>query len=154
VQHRNAYVSDKLKARITIFDPEGIYLRYIGRPGSAPDSLVRAKSIAFDKEDRAWIVDAGPASAVKIYRNDGQILLYFGNLGTLPGQMYLPASVAIDYDNVDLFKEYAIEGAEIEFIVLVSNQFGDQKVSVYGFGTFPELYPSKKLEAEAVSEEQ
>jgi hypothetical protein len=46
----------------------------------------------------------------------------------------------IDYDNVDLFRKYAVEGAQLEFLVLVTNQYGPHKVSVYGFGTFPEKY--------------
>jgi hypothetical protein len=35
-----------------------------------------------------------------------------------------------------LFKEYFAEGAKIEFLVIVSNQYGE-KINVYGFGQFP-----------------
>jgi hypothetical protein len=41
---------------------------------------------------------------------------------------------------VDLFKDYAVDGAELEFLVIVTNQFGPHKVSIYGFGKFPEKY--------------
>ncbi len=136
----NVYVGDKLKSRVTTFDSTGKYTRSYGRPGSAPDSLVRAKGIAVDREDRIWVADAGPACAVKVYKKEGQFLMFFGGLGTDPGQMYLPADVVIDYDNVDLFRKYAVKGAELEFLVLVTNQYGRQKVSVYGFGSFPERY--------------
>jgi len=142
----NIYVSDKIKSQVTMFDSDGKFVRLYGRLGSSPDSLVRAKGIAFDREDRMWVVDAGPACAVKVFRNDGRLLMYFGTLGSAPGQMYLPATVVIDYENVDLFSKYAVEGAKLEFVVIVTNQFGSQKVSVYGFGSFPERYSMQASE--------
>jgi len=149
------YVGDMMKSRVTRFNSDGEFVRFYGRYGTSPDSLVRAKGIAFDREDRIWVVDAGPACAVKVFRGvDGRLLMYFGTLGDSPGQMYLPATVVIDYENVDLFRKYAVEGAELEFIVLVTNQYGNQKVSVYGFGTFPEKYSMQALEIEPAPAEQ
>jgi DNA-binding beta-propeller fold protein YncE len=148
------YVSDKIKSRVTRFNQYGEFVRLYGRYGSSADSLVRAKGIAFDREDRMWVVDAGPACAVKVFRNDGRLLMYFGTLGSDPGQMYLPAAVVIDYENVDLFREYAVEGAELEFVVIVTNQFGSQKVSVYGFGSFPEHYSLQASETQSVPTEK
>ena len=40
----------------------------------------------------------------------------------------------IDYDHVDFFRHYAADGFELEYLVLVSNQFGPHKINVYGFG--------------------
>ncbi|RKY09702.1 MAG: hypothetical protein DRP66_01550 [Planctomycetota bacterium] len=139
-QEGNIYVGDKLKGRLTTFGSNGAFLRSYGQPGSTPASLVRVKGIAVDRESRVWVVDAGPAQAVKVFREDGRLLMLFGLLGTEPGQMYMPADVIIDYDNVDLFKDYVVKGAKLDFIVLVTNQYGDQMVSVYGFGNFPEKY--------------
>lgn len=139
-QHGNVYVSDKLKGMVGMFDASGEFIKNFGRPGSSPASLVRAKGLAVDREQRLWAVDAGPATAVKIFRpEDGRLLMFFGTLGKDRGYMYLPADICIDYDNVALFKDYAVEGAELEFIVLVTNQYGPHKVSVYGFGRFPEV---------------
>ncbi len=138
--HGDIYVSDIIKSQVTRIDSYGEFVRLYGRLGSSPDSLVRPKGIAFDREDRMWVVDAGPACAVKVFRNDGRLLMFFGTLGSDPGQMYMPADVIIDYENVDLFRKYAVEGAELEFLVLVTNQYGSHKVSVYGFGSFPEKY--------------
>ena len=53
--------------------------------------------------------------------------------------MYLPAAIHIDYDNVDLFRKYAVDGAQLEFLVIVTNQIGANKVTVYGFGKFPQM---------------
>lgn len=137
----NVYVTDKIKSVVTKFASDGVVVRTYSRPGSLPDCLVRAKGIKLDREDRLWVVDAGPSMAVKVYRNnDGRFLMIFGLSGTEPGQMYMPASLVIDYENVELFQKYAVEGAQLEFLVLVTNQYGPHKVSVYGFGTFPEKY--------------
>lgn len=137
----NVYVTDKLKGLVTKFAPDGVVVRSYSRPGSLPDCLVRGKGVRLDREDRLWVVDAGPAMAVKVYRNeDGRFLMIFGLSGTDPGQMYMPASLVIDYENVEFFRKYAVEGAQLEFLVLVTNQYGPHKVSVYGFGTFPEKY--------------
>ncbi len=115
----NIYVGDLSKNRVTIFNPEGEYLRGFGHRRPSVDNLIRIKGIAVDREDRAWVVDAWPAQAVKVFRNDGRLLMFFGTAGKDRGFMYLPADVVIDYDHVDLSKDYAVEGAELEFIVLV-----------------------------------
>ena len=138
-QHGNIYVSDNLNNRVSRFDASGEHVRNYGRYGSAPGSLIRAKGVAIDRKNRLWVVDAGPAMAVKVYRgHDGQSLMIVGaRVSKEPGYMYMPAAVRIDYDNVDLFRKYAVDGAELEFLVLVTNQFGPHKVAVYGFGKFP-----------------
>ncbi len=150
-QRGNIYVTDKDKYMVTKFDSSGKFMRTYSRVGDLPGSLVRAKGIAIDRDNRIWVVDAGPAEAVKVYRGgDGQLLTYFGTHGRDPGYMFLPATVCIDYDNVDLFRKYAVDGAQLEFLVLVTNQFGPHKVAVYGFGKFPKIgQPPKPEELQA-----
>jgi DNA-binding beta-propeller fold protein YncE len=135
-QQGNIYVTDKAGARITQFDPSGIFRRTIGRLGDNIDEFVRPKGIAIDRENRIWVVDAATQVA-KIYNEQAQLLLFFGLPGNEPGMMNLPATIVVDYDNVEFFRKYAVQGASIEFLVLVSNQYGPNKISVYGFGTFP-----------------
>jgi hypothetical protein len=132
----NIYVTDKVAGRITEFDKSGKFLRTIGRLGSNIDEFIRPKGIAVDRNDRIWVVDAAPEVA-KIYDQQARLLLFFGLPGNEPGTMNLPAKIVLDYDNVELFEQYAVEGANIEFLVLVSNQYGLNKISVYGFGSFP-----------------
>ncbi len=134
-QQNNVYVTDKAAGRITLFDQSGKFIKTIGRMGDNIDEFVRPKGIAIDKENRIWIVDASTEVA-KIYNQDAQLLLFFGLPGNEPGMMNLPAKIVLDYDNVDLFRKYAVPGADIEFLVLVSNQYGPNKISVYGFGNF------------------
>ena len=135
-QQGNIYVTDRAAARITQFDASGLFRRTIGRLGDNIDEFVRPKGIAIDRENRIWVVDAA-TEVVKIYNDQAQLLLFFGEPGIVPGAMNLPATVLLDYDNVELFRKYAIQGASIEFLVFVSNQYGPNKISVYGFGTFP-----------------
>jgi hypothetical protein len=135
-QEGNVFVTDKAGARITEFDRSGTYKRSIGRLGWNIDEFARPKGIAIDKAGRIWVVDAATEVA-KIYDRQARLLLFFGLPGNEPGMMNLPAKIVLDYDNVDLFQQYTVEGANIEFLVLVSNQYGPNKISVYGFGTFP-----------------
>lgn len=135
-QRGNIYVTDKAAARITQFDRSGRLQRVIGRWGSNIDEFIRPKGIALDSSQRIWVVDAA-SEVAKIYDDQARLLLFFGLPGNKPGMMNLPAKIVVDYKNVHFFQQYAVEGARIEFLVLVSNQYGPNKVSVYGFGQFP-----------------
>jgi hypothetical protein len=130
------YVTDKLAAKIFQFDPAGNLKRTVGRLGDNIDELVRPKGIALDTSGRLWVVDAS-SEVAKIYDQQGRLLLFFGLPGLEPGMMNLPAKIILDYEHVDLFRQYAVKGANLEFLVLVSNQYGPSKVNVYGFGEFP-----------------
>ena len=135
-QEGNVFVTDKAGARITEFDRSGVFKRNIGRMGWNIDEFARPKGIAIDNAGRIWVVDAATEVA-KIYDQQARLLLFFGLPGNKPGMMNLPAAIVLDYNNVDLFQPYAVKGANIEFLALVSNQYGPNKISVYGFGTFP-----------------
>lgn len=157
--NENIYVTDKALARAVKFDKNGTYKQSIGKIGDSIHDFVRPKGIDVDREGRIWVVDAA-AEVAKIYNSDGQLLMFFGLPGGEPGNMNLPASITIDYDNVELFREYFAEGARIEFLVLVSNQYGE-KINIYGFGSFPlqekamEAAANKlKLELEAEPQEE
>jgi hypothetical protein len=49
------------------------------------------------------------------------------------GELILPAAVIVDYDHVKYFERYLAPGQQCEYLILVTSQFGGQKVSVYGF---------------------
>jgi len=59
---------------------------------------------------------------------------HFGKVGLNPGELYLPAKVATNYDDIRYFQQYADPNFEIEYLVLVTSQFGDNMVNVFGFG--------------------
>lgn len=131
----NVYVTDKALGRVVKFDRNGVFKKTIGKVGDSIHDFVRPKGIDVDKEGRIWVVDAA-TEVGKVYNPEGQLLMIFGFSGGEPGNINLPASITIDYDNVDLFKEYFAKGAQIEFLVLVSSQYGE-KINIYGFGSFP-----------------
>jgi DNA-binding beta-propeller fold protein YncE len=128
----NVYVSDTLNYRIQKVDPEGEPLQQFGEVGDALGQFARPKGIAVDREDRLYAVDAA-FSNVQIFNAEGQLLLVLGGPGGDPGNMYLPAKVVIDYDNVDVFADRVAPGYELEYLILVTNQYGPNKINIYGF---------------------
>jgi DNA-binding beta-propeller fold protein YncE len=135
----NIYVSDKITATVSIFNKEGIFQDSFGKQGLGIHDFVRPKGIDLDREGRLWVVDTSTTIG-KIYNEEHRLLLFFGMPveGKEAGAMSFPVSIRVDYDNVEYFQKYAVPGAEIELIVLVANQYGDNKVAVYGYGTFPQ----------------
>jgi DNA-binding beta-propeller fold protein YncE len=128
------YVSDTGGFYIQIYDADGNYLRTIGEQGLTPGSFALPKGIAVDREGRVYVVDAA-TQVIQIFDNQGRILMYFGNpKGSGPGSTSLPAGIAVDYDHLKFFQQYASPDFKLEYLIFITNQYGDQKVSVYGFG--------------------
>ena len=127
------YVSDTGGFRVQQYDAEGRHVRALGRHGDAPGEFARNKGIAVDREGRIYVVDAA-SEAVQIFDRQGELLLFFGNPITTDKPLVLPAAIAIDYDHVDYFRSYAAADFALEYIVLVISQYGDRKLSIYGFG--------------------
>lgn len=127
------YVTDTSNYRVQRFTKEGKHVRTIGSVGSTPGSFARPKGIAVDRAGRLYVGDAAFEN-VQIFDDSGRLLLYFGQPGDGPGSLNLPAGVSLDYDNVDAFRRYAQPGFKLEHLILVSSQFGPNKVDVFGFG--------------------
>jgi DNA-binding beta-propeller fold protein YncE len=126
-------VSDTGGNVVQIYDLDGKYIRTIGRAGVAPGAFARPKGVAVDKQGLTYVVDAA-TQVVQIFDTEGRLLLFFGQAGaSTQGETLLPAAVKVDYDHVANFKKYVAPGRECEYLILVTSQFGGQKVSVYGF---------------------
>lgn len=128
----NVFVSDALNSWVLKLDRRGEVLRQYGEVGTGFGQFVRPKGVAVDRSGRLYVVDAAFEN-VQIFDREGRLLLFFGGPGSNPGNINLPAKVVIDYDNVDLFKDRVAPGLEIEYLILVTSQFGVNKVNVYGF---------------------
>ena len=128
------YVSDIGGFRVQQYGPDGDFLRQFGLgSGDRPGEFARPKGVAVDREGRVYVVDAA-TQVVQIFDPQGRLLLFFGELqGDAPG-LDLPAKVVIDYEHTALFAAYAAPGFQVEHLVIVTNQFGERKVSVFGFG--------------------
>jgi DNA-binding beta-propeller fold protein YncE len=127
------YVSDSRGFEAKVYDAEGNYIRTIGEQGVTPGQFTLPKGIGVDHEGRVYVLDAA-APVVQLFDAEGRLLMFFGQPATSgEGGLYLPAGLTIDYDNVGLFQKYAAPGFKIEYLILLTNQAGPQKVSVYGF---------------------
>jgi DNA-binding beta-propeller fold protein YncE len=127
------YVSDIGRFQVLKFDRDGHLKSVVGRLGSSSGDFSRPKGVAVDHDGRIYVVDTS-FDNVQIFNKSGQLLMFFGGPGLQNGNMNLPAKVSIDYDNVSYFQKYADPNFVIEYLILVTNQFGNKMVSVYGFG--------------------
>lgn len=129
----NLYVSDTGAFRIQKYGVTGEFLMSIGSHGDSPGQFARPKGVAVDKEGRIYAVDAAFEN-VQIFDKDGKLLLFFAEPGASPVSLVLPAGIAIDYSLRDYFFSFTGPSFELEYLVLVTSQYGDRKVSVFGFG--------------------
>ena len=51
-----------------------------------------------------------------------------------PAPLTLPAAVIVDDQHLALFQKYVAPDFVVEQLVIISNHFGDRKISVYGLG--------------------
>jgi DNA-binding beta-propeller fold protein YncE len=127
------YVSDSGGFSVKIFDSQGNYIRSVGELGVTPGQFSLPKGIGVDHEGRFYVVDAA-APVVQLFDSEGKLLMFFGQPATSgDAGLYLPAGLTVDYDNVALFQKYAAPGYKLEYLILLTNQIGPQKVSVFGF---------------------
>lgn len=129
----NIYVSDTGAFRVQVYDADGKFLHSVGEMGDGPGQFARVKGIALDRENRLYAADA-MSQVVQIFNDEGKPLTWFGEPGKDNNLQYLPAKVALDYDDVPFFEHYASPKFKVEHLVIVINQIGPHKVSVYGFG--------------------
>jgi len=132
-QQGNVYVTDVIRCKLQKFSPEGEFLLSFGEITNNIGAMVRPKHVAVDHEGIIYIVDSNFHNT-QLFSPEGAILTFFGAVGRHPGAMYLPVGIDIHYDDLDLFKDYIHPDFEAEYLILVTNQFGENKVSVYAFG--------------------
>lgn len=129
----NIYVSDVLGCRVQKFDPEGKFLLSFGSRGDKHGSFTRPKHVAVDEEGIVYVVDAAFQN-VQMFDSEGRLLMSFGTAGGHPGAMELPAGICVYQGDIDLFKKYMHPAFKAERLIVVTNQFGLNKVSVYALG--------------------
>ncbi|MEN8152880.1 MAG: 6-bladed beta-propeller [Acidobacteriota bacterium] len=134
VRNKKIYISDMTNFRISIFDIEGNYIGKFGKIGKYPGQFARNKGIDVDKNGRIYVVDAA-FSNVQVFNEKYQLLLFFLGPGKGKDKLYIPAEVVISYDSLEYFKQYISPGFNAEYLVLVSSNFGANKINVYAFGT-------------------
>lgn len=128
----NLYVSDTGAFRVQKYGQDGEFLKAIGSHGDALGQFSRPKGIAADKEGRVYVIDAVFENA-QIFDKEGNLLLFFGEPAS-EASLVLPAGIAIDYSLKDYFLGLSDPNFEVEYMVLVTSQYGNRKLSVFGFG--------------------
>lgn len=130
----NIYVTDSELCSVKVFSPDGKLLKLIGEPGDRPGYFARPKGIAIDPDGILYVADA-QWEIVQVFTTDGKTLLYFGGSAASPEGMGLPAGITLDSTTIDLFRKYLAPGFEPKYLLFVANQFGNNKIGVYAFGT-------------------
>jgi sugar lactone lactonase YvrE len=129
----NLYVSDTGAFRVQVYDANGKFLRSVGEMGDGLGQFARVKGIALDRDNNLYAADA-MSQVIQIFNEEGKLLTWFGEPGTDNKIQYLPAKVVVDYADVPFFEHYASPKFKVDHLVIVINQIGPHKVSVYGFG--------------------
>ena len=134
---KHLYISDTSYFRIQKYTLDGEFVRSYGTGvGRAPGKFARPKGIDVDRQGRLYVVDAAFEN-IQMFNDEGRLLLFFGEKGgSHEGGFDLPTDVAIDYDSAPYFQRYADPSFQLEYVILVGNQFGRNKVSVFGFGQY------------------
>jgi sugar lactone lactonase YvrE len=127
------YVADMELSIVKEFDVDGRYIKSIGAPGDRPGYFARPKGIAVDAAGRIYVADA-QWDKVQIFSPEGQLLLYFGESTRLPHGLVTPTGLAIDTTSLEAFRQYVNKDFEPEYLLLVANEFGINKISVHAFG--------------------
>jgi sugar lactone lactonase YvrE len=143
----NVYVSEIVNCRLQKFAPDGKSLKTFGNRGDQPGTFTRPKHIALDGEGNLYVVDTAFQN-VQVLNKDFKPLMAFGGHGNFPGYMDLPAGIAVCESDVDLFKEFVHPAFDAKRLVLVTNQWGDNRIAVYAMG---ELKPGKTVDDIAAS---
>ncbi len=132
VSSNRIYVSDFGAFKIKVFNKKGEYIKSIGSFGRGLGQFVRPKGIAVDKNNILYVVDSGFEN-VQMFNSEGQLMMFFGGSYSQPGDMWLPAKVMVDYNNLKYFQKYVHSSFNLKYLIFVTNQYGPDKISVYGF---------------------
>jgi hypothetical protein len=113
----------------------------VGSLGTHPGAFARPRGITFDRKNRLYAVDAA-FNNIQIFNRDGKLLLFFGKGGKGPGDLYLAAKVAVDYDNIKYFEQYAEPGFNSTSQHRASSA---QKINVCGSGQKGKTYKTDEI---------
>lgn len=131
VTENQVYVTDFGDFIVKKFSKDGKYLGPIGTYGDRPGQFTRPKGTSVDRESNLYVVDAGFEN-VQIFDKNDKLLMFFGGNYKGPGDMWLPAKVTLDYDNLKYFQKYVDPDFNLKYLILVTNQFGPDKLNIYG----------------------
>ncbi len=149
------FVSDMLANTVYEFDEDLKLVRNYGRPGDTYGTFTRARGLAVDSAGLLSVADAAFENVQMFEPEEGNLVLFFGGSGGEPGDMYLPSGVTISYSDLDVFKSFVDPRFELEYVIVVANQYSQDGVSIYGFGKGDEKhfedFSSTPIDADSTS---
>ena len=131
--NNDLYVTDTGNFRVQEFTLDGVFVKRFGSIGSGLGKFARPKGLTLDKSGNLYVVDAAFEN-IQLINNKGKLLMFFGQPGNTPSDLNLPADVWIDYDNIKYFQSYVHPQFKLEYVILVTSQYGANKINVFGFG--------------------
>lgn len=142
----NLHVVDVMRCRLQKFSPEGRYLAGVGEPTDVAGNFVRPKQLAVDQDGLVYVVDAAFQN-VQVFDDQYRLLTSFGGPGRHPGAMDLPAGICTTDQGIDLFQNDIHPLFEARRLILITNQFGADKVAVYALGQLRAGHTVQELSA-------
>ncbi len=127
------YVTNIGNGKVVKLDRDGHVLNTVGKMGDGFGQFGRPKGVATDSEKRFYVVDAAHQN-VQLFDQNDRLLMFFGDPGLPVGSLNLPAGIAVTSDNLEFYQQYAAPDFELEQVIMVVNQAGRHKVSLYGMG--------------------
>ena len=88
------YVTDTLNSRVSVFSPDGEFLRVVGSRGDGYGQFDKPKGVALDHFQNLYVADSS-WSNVQIFGPEGDTLLYFGGRGAHPALLRNPTALTI-----------------------------------------------------------
>lgn len=141
------YVTDGGNFRIQEFDSDWEFVKSYGFLGDGPGTFARPRGIGVDRSGHLYSIDAAFENVQIWDTSNAQVLMAFGGSGVGDGDLYLPASVFVAYDLNEYFRDLVDPEFELEYVIVVANNYGPNKVAVYGFVSprDPSAYPEIPL---------
>jgi DNA-binding beta-propeller fold protein YncE len=97
-KNNHVYVSDEWKNTISVFDPNGKFIRKWGETGSRDGQLMRPAGLAVEKNGNIIVVDSGN-NRLQVFSPDGKFLAKCGSAGSGQGEFNEPWGITIDKDD-------------------------------------------------------
>lgn len=126
-------VTNTGNGKVISCDRDGNFLGSFGQLGDGFGMFSRPKGITIDDQGQIFVVDTGFQN-VQIFNEKGRLLTFFGSNKLPVGGMNLPYGIAVSTDYLPYYQTLAKSDFELDQVVFVTNQFGDPKLSIYGFG--------------------
>jgi sugar lactone lactonase YvrE len=118
--------------KIFKFDRDGHLLLSFGKMGDGFGQFSRPRGLVVDDQGKIYAIDAAHQN-VQVFNEEGKLLTFFGDPSPQPGSLNLPGGIALS-PPIDFFGKYVNSAFEVEQLIFVTSQLGDDKINVYALG--------------------